>query len=74
MGVLNFFLCEYIDAMLLNLDPDIVLSEPRLHSTCSKQHGGNASSSADEKKIRYFISIQKFHIISKFSKNFKILK
>jgi hypothetical protein len=56
----------YIDAILLNLDPNIVRSEPRLHSTCSKQHGGNASSSADEKKIRYFISIQKFHIISKF--------
>jgi hypothetical protein len=28
-----------IDAMLLNLDPDIVHSGPRLHSTCSKQHG-----------------------------------
>jgi uncharacterized protein YqhQ len=23
--------------MLLNLDPDIVRSRPRLHSTCSKQ-------------------------------------
>ena len=42
---------KYIDAMLLNLDPDIVRSRPRLHSTCSKQHGGSASSSADEKKI-----------------------
>jgi hypothetical protein len=42
---------KYIDAMLLNLDPDIVRSGPRLHSTCSKQHGGSASSSADEKKI-----------------------
>jgi hypothetical protein len=31
---------------LLNLDPDIVRSGPRLHSTCSKQHGGSASSSA----------------------------
>jgi len=28
---------KYIDAMLLNLDPDIVRSGPRLHSTCSKQ-------------------------------------
>jgi hypothetical protein len=28
---------KYIDAMLLNLDPDIVHSGPRLHSTCSKQ-------------------------------------
>jgi hypothetical protein len=37
--------------MLLNLDPDIVRSGPRLPSTCSKQHGGSASSSADEKKI-----------------------
>ena len=38
--------------MLLNLDPDIVRSGPRLHSTGSKQHGGTASSSrsADEKK------------------------
>jgi hypothetical protein len=27
---------KYIDAMLLNLDPDIVRSGPRLHSTCSK--------------------------------------
>ena len=26
-----------IAAMLLNLDPDIVRSGPRLHSTCSKQ-------------------------------------
>jgi hypothetical protein len=44
-----FFRCEEtrrfvsifknIDAMLLNLDPDIVHSGPRLHSTCSKQHG-----------------------------------
>ena len=40
-----------IAAMLLNLDPDIVRSGPRLHSTCSKQYGRNASSSADEKKI-----------------------
>ena len=28
---------KYIDAMLLNLDPDIVRSGPRLHFTCSKQ-------------------------------------
>ena len=28
---------QTIDAMLLNLDPDIVRSDPRLHSTCSKQ-------------------------------------
>jgi hypothetical protein len=28
---------KYIDAMLLNLDPDIVRSGSRLHSTCSKQ-------------------------------------
>ena len=28
---------KYIDAMLLNLDPDIVRSGPRLHSTCNKQ-------------------------------------
>jgi hypothetical protein len=59
--LMYFFHCEvtrllvsiftYIDAMLLNLDPDIVRSRPRLHSTCSKQHGGSASSSADEKKI-----------------------
>jgi hypothetical protein len=28
---------KYIDAMLLNLDQDIVRSGPRLHSTCSKQ-------------------------------------
>jgi hypothetical protein len=59
--LMHFFHCEetrryvsifkYIDAMLLNLDPDIVRSGPRLHSTCSKQHGGSASSSADEKKI-----------------------
>jgi hypothetical protein len=28
---------KYIDAMLLNLDPDNVRSEPCLHSTCSKQ-------------------------------------
>jgi hypothetical protein len=28
---------KYIDAMLLNLDLDIVRSEPCLHSTCSKQ-------------------------------------
>jgi hypothetical protein len=41
--------------MLLNLDLDIVRSGPRLHSTCSKQHGGSASSSADEKKICSFI-------------------
>jgi hypothetical protein len=26
-----------IEAMLLNLDPDIFRSGPRLHSTCSKQ-------------------------------------
>jgi len=26
-----------IAAMLLNIDPDIVRSGPRLHSTCSKQ-------------------------------------
>ena len=42
-----FFHCEetrrlvsifkYIDAMLLSLDPDIVRTEPRLHSTCIKQ-------------------------------------
>jgi hypothetical protein len=42
---------KYIDAMLLNLDPDIVRSGPRLHSTCSKQHGGSASSSADVTRI-----------------------
>jgi hypothetical protein len=42
---------KYIDVMLLNLDPDIVRSGPRLHSTCCKQHGGSTSSSADEKKI-----------------------
>jgi hypothetical protein len=30
---------KYIDAMLLNLDSDIVRSGPRLHSTCSKQYG-----------------------------------
>jgi hypothetical protein len=28
---------KYIDAMLLNLDPDNVRSERCLHSTCSKQ-------------------------------------
>ena len=28
---------KYIDAMLLNLDPDSVRSGPRLHSTCLKQ-------------------------------------
>jgi hypothetical protein len=28
---------KYIDAMLLNLDLDIVRFGPRLHSTCSKQ-------------------------------------
>ena len=28
---------KYIDAMLLNLDPDIVRSRLPLHSTCSKQ-------------------------------------
>ena len=27
---------KYIDVILLNLDPDIVRSEPRLHSICSK--------------------------------------
>ena len=37
--------------MSLNLDPDIVRSGPRLHSTCSKQHGGSASSSADVTRI-----------------------
>ena len=37
--------------MLLNLDPDIVRSGPRLHSTCSKQHGGSASSWADLTRI-----------------------
>jgi hypothetical protein len=60
--------------MLLNLDPDIVRSGPRLHSTCSKQQGGSASSSADEKKICYFISIQKIHKISVFIKfqNFNV--
>ena len=42
---------KYIDAMLLNLDPDIVRSGPRLHSTYSKQHGGSASSSADVTRI-----------------------
>ena len=42
---------KYIDVMLLNLNPDIVRFGPRLHSTCSKQHGGSTSSSADEKKI-----------------------
>jgi hypothetical protein len=42
---------KYIDVMLLNLDPDIVRFGPRLHSTCSKQHGGSTNSSADEKKI-----------------------
>ena len=31
----SFF--KYIDAMLLNLDPDIVRSGPRLHSSYSKQ-------------------------------------
>jgi hypothetical protein len=59
---------KYIDAMLLNLDPDIVRSGPRLHSICSKQHGGSASSSADDKK--FFLIYQ----YSKISKNFKILK
>ena len=62
--------------MLLNLDPDIVRFGPRLHSTYSKQHGGSASSSADEKKICYFKKfqnfknfqkIQNFHKISEFS-------
>jgi hypothetical protein len=28
---------KYIDDKLLNLDPDIVRSVPRLHPTCSKQ-------------------------------------
>jgi hypothetical protein len=28
---------KYIDAMLLSLNPDIVRTEPRLHSTCTKQ-------------------------------------
>jgi hypothetical protein len=64
-----------IDAMLLNLDPDIVRSGPRLHFTCSKQHGGNASSWADEKKISKFQKFQKqfkifirFQNVHKFSK------
>ena len=34
---LKIVLVKYIDAILLNLDPDIVRSRPRLHSTCSKQ-------------------------------------
>ena len=33
-----FSIFKYIDVMLLNLDPDIVRSGPRLHSICSKQH------------------------------------
>jgi hypothetical protein len=41
--------------MLLNLDPDIVRSGPRLHSTCSKQHGGTASSSQWKKYIKYSV-------------------
>jgi hypothetical protein len=32
-----FLFLSIIDAMLLNLDPDIVRSGPRLHSTSSKQ-------------------------------------
>ena len=34
---LKIVLVKYIDAILLNLDPDIVHSGPRIHSTCSKQ-------------------------------------
>ena len=34
-GYVSIF--KSIDAMLLNLDPDIVRFGPRLHSTCSKQ-------------------------------------
>jgi hypothetical protein len=61
MNILNFLkflknfeiltIFKYIDVMLLNLDPHIVRFGPRLHSTCSKQHGGSTNSSADEKKI-----------------------
>ena len=31
-----FLFFKYIDAMLLNVDPDVVRSGPRLHSICSK--------------------------------------